>query len=224
MPQFESCITMDVVLNVEIGGVEVQPEKKFLKYTSEMEHLLLMTIFAANAHKSSTKGTNETKFSKIVDILWMDEMFNLKGPKRDWSTIRNKFLSMLITFKKKIGLGTETLINCSALPDVDSLNEIDTVLYDMCRDEETANTETALLKEDANEKAAIKNGCTDVITSGGDRKELAPMAKALLESKPTSKKHQKNSNCFENPTGTSSSSTSSISKICIESFFIKTYP
>jgi hypothetical protein len=35
---------MDLVLNIVTGGVEVQPEKKFLKYTSEMERLLLMTI------------------------------------------------------------------------------------------------------------------------------------------------------------------------------------
>ena len=54
---------------------------------------------------------------------------------------------MLISFKNKIGLGTETLIDCSALPDVDSLNEIDTILYDMCRDEDTANTETSLLRK-----------------------------------------------------------------------------
>jgi hypothetical protein len=182
MPQFN---TMDLVLDVESGAVEVQPEKKkFLKYTSDKERLLLLTILATSAHKSGTKGTNETKFTKAVDILLMDNMYNSKGPKRDWSTIRNKFLSMLNVFKKKIGLETDALVNCSALPDVDSLSEVDTILFDMCRDEETANAETALLKEDADEKAAIKNGCVDVITSGGGRKGLAPMAKTLLETKP----------------------------------------
>jgi hypothetical protein len=97
---------MDLVLNIVTGGVEVQPVKKFLKYTSEMERLLLMTILASNAHKSATKGTNEVKFTKVVDILWMDKIYNSKGPKHDWSTIRNKFLNMLNTFEKKIGLGT----------------------------------------------------------------------------------------------------------------------
>ena len=86
----------------------------------------------------------------------------------------------------------------------------------MCRDEDTANTETSLLKEDADEKATIKNGCIDVITSGFGRKGLAPMAKALLESKPTSKKFIKKSNGFGNPTGTSSSSTSFSSHVQIK--------
>jgi hypothetical protein len=42
---------MDLVLDVESGAVEVQPEKKkFLKYTSDMERLLLVTILATSAH------------------------------------------------------------------------------------------------------------------------------------------------------------------------------
>lgn len=203
---------MDLILDVETGAVEEQPEKKkFLKYNSDMERLLLVTILATSAHKSGTKGTNEMKFTKVVDLLWMDNMYNSRGPKRDWSTIRHKFLTMLHVFKKKIGLGTDALVNCSALPDVDSLSETDSILFEICRDEETANAETAVLKEEADEKAAIKNGCTDVISSGGGRKGLAPMAKALLESKPTSKKYQKFSNGFGNPTGSSSTSTTSSS-------------
>lgn len=135
---------MDLVLNVETGGVEVEPErKKFLKYTLAMDLLLVKTILASNAHKSATKGTNEFKFTKVVDVIWADELFSFKGSKRDWSTVRNKFLSMLTAFKKKIGLGTDALVKCSALQDVDSLDELEAILFEMCRDEETANAEIA---------------------------------------------------------------------------------
>ena len=73
----------------------------------------------------------------------------------------------------------EDKVNCSTLPDVDSLTEMECLLLDLCRDEEKANAETAILKGAADEKMAMEDGVYDVITSGGGRKELPKMAKDL---------------------------------------------
>lgn len=190
---------MNAIVDVDIGDKVVIEKRTILKYSMEMECLLVKTILSSNAHKSSTSGTNEVKFTKVVDTLWSDQIYQCKGKKRDWSTVRHKFLTLLNAFKKKVGLGTSEVVNCSALPDVDLLTEIESLLYEICRDEETANREIALDKEAASEKAAIKDGIADVIVNGGGKQELSAMAKSLVESKPSSKKYRKLSDGFGNP-------------------------
>ena len=201
---------MEIVID-EAAGVQNAPpvpeKKSFLKYTPAMEILLVKTILAMNAHKSSTTGTFEVKFTAVVESLWLSEIYSSKGPKRDWSTIRYKFLSLVTAFKKKVGLGGEDKVNCSALPDVDSLTEMESLLLDICRDEEIENAETAILKEAADEKMAMKDSVCDVITSGGSRKGLPKMAKDLLATKPDSKRYQKLSGGFWNPVSAFSSSS-----------------
>lgn len=205
---------MEIVIDDSTGVPNAQPvpeKKSFLKYTPAMEVLLVKTILAMNAHKSSTTGTFEVKFTAVVESLWLSEIYSSKGPKRDWSTIRYKFLSLVTAFKKKVGLGGDDKVNCSALPDIDLLTEMDSILLDICRDEETANAETALLKEAADEKMAMKDGVCGVITSGGGRKGLPKMAKDLLAKKPDSKRYQKLSGGFGNPVSAFSFSSSSSS-------------
>jgi hypothetical protein len=202
---------MEVVLDVDAGVHIAQPvpeKRSFLKYTPAMEILLVKTVLVMNAHKSSTTGTFEVKFTAVVESLWLSEIFSCKGAKPDWSTIRNKFLTLVNNFKKKIGLGTDAMVNCSALPDIDMLSEMESLLLDICRDEELANAETALQKEAADEKMAVKDGVCDVITSGSGRKGLPKMAKDLLATKPDSKRYQKFSGGFGNPVSASSSSSS----------------
>jgi hypothetical protein len=131
------------------------------------------------AHKSSTTGTFEVKFKAAVESLWLSDIYSSKRPKRDWSTIRYKFLTLVKDFKKKVGLEGEDKVNCSTLPDVDSLMEMECLLLDICRDEEKANAETAILKDAADKKMAMKDGVCDVINSGDGRKELPKMAKDL---------------------------------------------
>ena len=113
----------DIELPPDTGNVDVVVLEKrvLLKFSAEMEILLEKSILAAIAHKSSSTGTNHVKFSRIVDALCENPLFSSKGPKRDWSTIKNKFITLLNTFKPKIGLGTSTLVNCSALPNVEDL-------------------------------------------------------------------------------------------------------
>ena len=106
-------------------------------------------------------------------------------------------------------MGGYDKVNCSALPDIDLLTEMDSLLLNICRDEETANAETALLKEAADEKMAMKDGVCGIIISGGGRKGLPKMAKDLLATKPDSKRYQKLSGGFGNPVSASSSSSSS---------------
>ena len=202
---------MEIVIDDSTGVANAQPvpeKKSFLKYTPAMEVLLVKTILAMNAHKSSTTGTFEVKFTAVVESLWLSEIYSSKGPKRDWSTIRYKFLSLVTAFKKKVGLGGDDKVNCSALPDIDLLTEMDSLLLDICRDEETANAETALLKEAADEKMAMKDGVCGIITSGGGRKGLPKMTKDLLATKTDSKRYQKLSGGFGNPVSASSSSSS----------------
>ena len=72
---------MDLVflLSIETGGVEVDAEKEnFIENTGHVKHLPLVTILASNAHRSATKGTNDVKFTKVVDIIWMDELYRSK--------------------------------------------------------------------------------------------------------------------------------------------------
>jgi hypothetical protein len=57
--------------------------------------------------------------------------------------------------------------------------EMECLLLDICRDEEKANAETAILKDAADKKMAMKDGVCDVINSGDGRKELPKMAKDL---------------------------------------------
>ena len=104
-------------------------------------------------------------------------------------------------------MGGEDKVNCSALPDVDSLTEMESLLLDICRDEEIENAETAILKEAADEKMAMKDSVCDVITSGGSRKGLPKMAQDLLATKPDSKRYQKLSGGFWNPVSAFSSSS-----------------
>ena len=92
---------------------------------------------------------------------------------------------------------------------MDKLTEIEAILFDICRDEETANAELAVLREASEEKAAIKDGVTNTITSGAGRKGLSGMAESLLGTKPDSIKYKKFSMGFGNPTSSSSSSSSS---------------
>ena len=119
----------------DTGNVEVVVLEKrvLLKFSDEMEILLVKSILAANAHKSSSVGTNQVKFTRIVDALWENPLFSSKGPKRDWSTIKNKFITLPNTFKRKVGLGS-TVVNCSALPNVEDLPELDALLFEICRD------------------------------------------------------------------------------------------
>lgn len=202
---------MEVVLDVDAGVHIAQPvpeKKSFLKYSLAMEILLIKTILSMNAHKSSTTGTFEVKFTAVVESLWLDELYSSKGAKRDWSTIRYKFLTLVSNFKKKVGYGNDEKVNCSALPEIDSLTEMDALLLDICRDEETANADTTLLKEAADEKMALKDGVCDVITSGGGRKGLPKMAQNLLATKPGSKRYKKFSGGFGSPVSASCSSSS----------------
>lgn len=200
----------DLLLDVENDEIVIE-KKVLLKYCPRMEILLVKVILAANAHKSSSKGTNQVKFCRVVDTLWQNPLFSSKGPKRDWSTVRNKFLGLLNAFKKKVGLGTSDMINTSALPDIDKLSEVDALLFQICRDEEVALEEITLIKEAAEEKAAIKDGVTNVVTSGAGRKGLPGMAQSLLASKPNSAKYKKFAMGFGSPNETSSSSSSSSS-------------
>ena len=63
---------MEIVIN-EAAGVQNAPlvleMEFFLKYTPAMEILLVKTILAMNAHKSSTTGTFEVKFTAVVESL-----------------------------------------------------------------------------------------------------------------------------------------------------------
>ena len=191
----------------DTGNVDAVLEKRvLLRFCAEMEVLLVKSILAANAHKSSSAGTNQMKFTRIVDALWENPLFFSKGPKRDWSTIRNKFLSMLNTFKRKVGLGS-TVVNCSALPNVEDLPEVEGLLFEICRDEETAQEETAQKKENKEEETAIKDAVTDAVTSGGGGKKVGEAARSLADSKPKSAKYRKFSMGFGSPGSTSSSSS-----------------
>ena len=44
-----------------------------------MEILLIITILAMRANKSSTTETFEVKFSAVVESLWLDELYSSKG-------------------------------------------------------------------------------------------------------------------------------------------------
>ena len=191
----------------DASSADVVPEKRvLLKLSPEMEVFLVKSILAANAHKSSSAGTNQVKFTRIVDTLWCNPLFYSKGPKRDWSTIRNKYIAMLNAFKRKIGLGTSTLVNCSALPNVEDLPEVEGLLFEICRDEETAQEESAQ-KECKEEETAIKDAVGDVITCGGGGKKVGKAARSLADSKPKSAKYKKFSMGFGSPNSTSSSSS-----------------
>ena len=75
---------MELTVDVDSAAVPEAPEKKtFLKYTTDMECLLISTVLSSNAHKNSTKGTNEVKFGKVVDLICTSEIFRSKGAKRD---------------------------------------------------------------------------------------------------------------------------------------------
>ena len=191
----------------DTSGSDVILEKRvLLKFDAAMEVLLVKSILAANAHKSSSAGTNQMKFIRIVDTLWENSLFSSKGPKRDWSTIRNKYLSMLNSFKRKVGLGS-TVVNCSALPNVEDLPEVEALLFEICRDEETAQEETVQKKECKEEETAIKDAVTDAVTSGGGGKKVGEAARSLAESKPKSAKYKKFFMGFGSPGSTSSSSS-----------------
>ena len=102
-------------------------------------------------------------------------------------------------------MGNDEKVNCSALPEIDSLMEMDALLLDICRDEEKANADTALLKEAADEKMALKDGVCDAITSWGGRKRLPKMAQNLLATKPDSKRYKTFSGVFGSPVSASCS-------------------
>ena len=77
---------MEIVIDEAPGVPNAQPvaeKKSFLKYTPAMEVLPVKTILAMNAHKSSTTGTFEVKFTAVVESLWLSEIYSSKGPKRD---------------------------------------------------------------------------------------------------------------------------------------------
>lgn len=187
----------------DTSGSDVVLEKRvLLKFDAAMEVLLVKSILAANAHKSSSAGTNQMKFIRIVDTLWENSLFSSKGP----STIRNKYLSMLNSFKRKVGLGS-TVVNCSALPNVEDLPEVEALLFEICRDEETAQEETVQKKECKEEETAIKDAVTDAVTSGGGGKKIGEAARSLAESKPKSAKYKKFSMGFGSPGSASSSSS-----------------
>lgn len=191
----------------DTSGSDVILEKRvLLKFDAAMEVLLVMSILAANANKSSSAVTNQMKFIRIVDTLWENSLFSSDGPKRDWSTIRNKYLSMLNSFKRKVGLES-TVVNCSALPNVEDLPEVEALLFKICRDEETAQEETAQKKECKEEETAIKDAVTDAVTSGGGGKKVGEAARSLAESKPKSAKYKKFFMGFGSPGSTSSSSS-----------------
>ena len=199
----------DMELPPDTGNFDVVVLEKrvLLKFSADMEILLVKSILAANAHKSSSAGTNQVKFTRIVDALWENPLFSSKGPKRDWSTIKNKFITLLNTFKRKVGLGS-TVVNCSALPNVEDLPELDALLFEICRDEKTAQEETAHKKEMKDEETAIKDAVADAVTSGGGEKKVGKAARNLADSKPKSAKYKKFSMGFGSPGSTSSSSSS----------------
>ena len=200
--------TVRMELPPDTGNADdvVLEKRVMLRFSAEMEVLLVMSILAANARKSSSAGTNQMKFTRIVDALWENPIFSTKGPKKDWSTIRNKYLSMLNSFKRKVGLGS-TVVNCSALPNVEDLPEVEGLLFEICRDEETALAETLERKESKEDEAAIKDAVTDAVTSGGGGKKVGEAARQLADSKPKSAKYKKFSMGFGSPGSTSSSSS-----------------
>ena len=53
--------------------VDVAARKAMLKYTPAMELELVRCILA---HKNSTKGTSQVKYSAVVETLWKNPLFS----------------------------------------------------------------------------------------------------------------------------------------------------
>ena len=63
----------------EQGNELPAARKVMLKYTPEMELELVRCILASSAHKNSSKGTNQVKYTAVVDTLWRNPLFSSKG-------------------------------------------------------------------------------------------------------------------------------------------------
>jgi hypothetical protein len=159
------------------ADVVVVKGKGYLKWSDEMEALLVKSVKVNKAHIKTKKLQFQEKYDKVIADLWSRKVFFEQCEKQTWTTVQKIFRALCDKFRSTHGYGDSGMrVNLSALPDMDDLSEINELLHDMCKEIASQIEVTDHEKKAKSEKKKVVMDITDVIQSGGGKSGLAKLA------------------------------------------------
>lgn len=165
------------------SDVVVVKGKGYMKWSAEMEKLLVKSVKVNRAHIKTKKLQFQEKYDKVIVDLWSRKVFYEQCEKQTWTTVQKIFRSLCEKFRSSHGYGDSGMrVNLSALPDMDELSEVNELLHDMCKEIASQIEETDHEKKVKSEKRKVVMDITDVIQSGGGKPGLAKLAGDMKKS------------------------------------------
>ena len=165
------------------SDVVVVKGKGYMKWSVEMEKLLVKSVKVNRAHIKTKKLQFQEKYDKVIVDLWSRKLFNEQCEKQTWTTVQKIFRALCEKFRSSHGYGDSGMrVNLSSLPDMDELSEVNELLHDMCKEIASQIEETDHEKKVKSEKKKVVMDITDVIQSGGGKPGLAKLAGDMKKS------------------------------------------
>ena len=175
----------ETTIMVAAAAVNKVARTNYLSWTPEMELQLVKAVSVHKAHiKSKLQSeTYEVKYNRVIIDLWGRRVFSEQGSSQTWSTVQAKFRSLCTKFCNAHGYGEGgARVNLSALPDEDSLSEMDDLLHKMCKEISKQVEVTDIEKKTKMQKKKTVSSITDVIIGGGGKDGLLKLSKDIVES------------------------------------------